>query len=121
MNKIKVERHPSEARLQELGVAGWPLWTKEASEFPWTYDEPETCYFLEGMVTGHLRRRRHRQARQRGPGNFPRGPVLHLENQPGRGKALPVWLKGSLSATSIQLAKAASNLRSPKKEAISIL
>ena len=51
MNKIKVERHPSEARLQELGVAGWPLWTKEASEFPWTYDEPETCYFLEGEVT----------------------------------------------------------------------
>ena len=51
MNKIKVERHPSEARLKELGVAGWPLWTKEASEFPWTYDEPETCYFLEGEVT----------------------------------------------------------------------
>jgi uncharacterized cupin superfamily protein len=51
MNKIKVERHPSEARLKELGVAGWPLWTKEASECPWTYDEPETCYFLEGEVT----------------------------------------------------------------------
>ncbi len=51
MGKIKVERHPSEVRLQELGVAGWPIWTQEASEFPWTYDEQETCFFLEGEVT----------------------------------------------------------------------
>jgi uncharacterized protein len=51
MSKIKVERQPSEVRLQELGVRAWPIWTKEASEFPWTYDEPETCYFLEGEVT----------------------------------------------------------------------
>jgi uncharacterized cupin superfamily protein len=34
-----------------LGVKTCPIWTKEASEFPWTYDEPETCYFLEGEVT----------------------------------------------------------------------
>jgi uncharacterized cupin superfamily protein len=34
-----------------LGVADWPIRTKEASEFPWTYDEPETCCFLEGEVT----------------------------------------------------------------------
>ena len=51
MSRIKVERRPSPARLQELGVSNWPIWTKEASEFPWTYDEPETCYFLEGEVT----------------------------------------------------------------------
>ena len=51
MSKIKVERQPSEGRLQELGVRAWPIWTKEVSEFPWTYDEPETCYFLEGEVT----------------------------------------------------------------------
>jgi hypothetical protein len=51
MSKIKVERQPSPARLQELGVKSWPIWTKEASEFPWTYDESETCYFLEGEVT----------------------------------------------------------------------
>ncbi len=24
---------------------------QRGSEFPWTYDEPETCYFLEGEVT----------------------------------------------------------------------
>jgi uncharacterized cupin superfamily protein len=51
MGKIKVERQPGSERLRELGVKNWPIWTKEASEFPWTYDEPETCYFLEGEVT----------------------------------------------------------------------
>ena len=51
MSTIKVERRPSPERLQELGVLNWPIWTKEASEFPWTYDEPETCYFLTGEVT----------------------------------------------------------------------
>ena len=51
MSTIKVERRPSAERLKELGVLNWPIWTKEASEFPWTYDEPETCYFLEGEVT----------------------------------------------------------------------
>jgi len=50
MPKIKVEHQPSEARLKELGIAGWPIWTKEISEFPWTYDSEETCYFLEGDV-----------------------------------------------------------------------
>lgn len=47
---IQVERQPSAERLQQLGVFYWPIWTKEASEFPWTYDEQETCYFLEGEV-----------------------------------------------------------------------
>jgi uncharacterized cupin superfamily protein len=47
---IKIEHQPSETRLQELGVKTWPTWSKEVSEFPWTYDESETCYFLEGDV-----------------------------------------------------------------------
>jgi uncharacterized cupin superfamily protein len=50
MAEIKVERHPPEARLKELGVRTWPIWTKEVSEFPWTYDTQEICYFLEGEV-----------------------------------------------------------------------
>ena len=48
---IQVDANPSEATLAELGVYGWPIWTKEVSEFPWTYDEAETCYFLAGEVT----------------------------------------------------------------------
>lgn len=50
MRTIKIERAPDGARLKELGVYDWPVWTKEASEFPWRYDEDETCYFLEGDV-----------------------------------------------------------------------
>lgn len=48
--QIKVECQPSVDRLQELQVLNWPIWSKEVSEFPWTYDESETCYFLEGDV-----------------------------------------------------------------------
>lgn len=33
-----------------MGVFSWPIWQKEASEFPWHYDEIETCYLLEGDV-----------------------------------------------------------------------
>lgn len=50
MSGIKVERAPGEDRLRELGVPGWGIWTREASRFPWHYDESETCYFLEGEV-----------------------------------------------------------------------
>jgi uncharacterized cupin superfamily protein len=50
MGKIKVERNPDDKKLDSLGVKKWPIWTKETSEFPWTYDSSETCYFLEGDV-----------------------------------------------------------------------
>lgn len=48
--KIQVEREPSQQRLDSMGVMSWPIWTKEVSTFPWSYDAPETCYFLEGDV-----------------------------------------------------------------------
>ena len=50
MNEIKIERRPLPARLDALGVMYWPIWEKEVSTFPWKYEEPETCYFLEGDV-----------------------------------------------------------------------
>jgi uncharacterized cupin superfamily protein len=50
MSQIKLERKPAKKRLEELGVFSWPIWTKEESEFPWTYDSQEICYFLEGDV-----------------------------------------------------------------------
>lgn len=50
MADIRVEKNPSRERLESLGVFSWPIWTKEPSTFPWSYDEPETCYFLEGDV-----------------------------------------------------------------------
>jgi len=51
MTKIKVEHEPAAERLDKLGVSSWPIWTKEASEFPWQYDAQETCYLLEGEVS----------------------------------------------------------------------
>lgn len=48
--EISIERQPSRDRLNELQVTSWPIWQKEVSEFPWTYDMQETCYFLEGDV-----------------------------------------------------------------------
>jgi uncharacterized cupin superfamily protein len=50
MSEVKIERQPEEERLKEMGVPGWSIWTKEASEFPWEYEAEETCYFLEGEV-----------------------------------------------------------------------
>jgi len=50
MSQIKVEKEPDEQRLSELGVRQWEIWTKEISEFPWSYDSGETCFFLEGRV-----------------------------------------------------------------------
>ena len=50
MSEIEIDRSPSPETLQRLGVSGWPIWTKEVSTFAWSYDEPETCLFLEGEV-----------------------------------------------------------------------
>ncbi len=46
---IDIEK-PAEEKLQTLQVKTWPIWEKGVSEFPWEYDESETCYLLEGEV-----------------------------------------------------------------------
>ena len=51
MTDIVVEQRSDPSRLAQLGVFTWPIWEKEVSEFPWHYDEKETCYLLEGDVT----------------------------------------------------------------------
>ncbi len=48
--KVKVEKNPSEKRLENLGVYEWPIWQKETSEFDWFYDEQESCYIIEGKA-----------------------------------------------------------------------
>ncbi|MBW2481361.1 MAG: cupin domain-containing protein [Deltaproteobacteria bacterium] len=50
MAEIKVKKALTEDQLKELGVFDWPIWTRESSEFPWSYDDTETCYFLKGDV-----------------------------------------------------------------------
>ena len=49
VSNIRVEK-PDDEKLDRLQVLTWPIWTKEPSKFDWHYDEPETCYFLEGDV-----------------------------------------------------------------------
>ena len=46
---IHIEK-PTQEKLGSLDVSSWPIWKKEVSEFPWEYDESETCYILEGEV-----------------------------------------------------------------------
>ena len=36
---------------EEAQMKSWPTWHKEPSEFPWHYDQQETCLILEGEVT----------------------------------------------------------------------
>jgi len=47
--KIQIKSLTQE-EIQSLGVESWPIWTCEVSEFPWTYDETESCLILEGEV-----------------------------------------------------------------------
>lgn len=46
--EIRVKK-PSEAEVADM--SGEPIWEKEVSTFPWTYDMNETCLLLEGEVT----------------------------------------------------------------------
>ena len=50
MREIKIERQVDREKVEADGVFSWPIWEKEESTFPWTYDANETCYFLEGDV-----------------------------------------------------------------------
>lgn len=46
--KITVEKKPTKAHLEALGVSKWPTWEKEVSVFPWFFPEEEIAYILEG-------------------------------------------------------------------------
>jgi uncharacterized cupin superfamily protein len=49
--QILVEHNPSTMKLDIMGVYDWPIWRKEASSFPWSYSQTETCYILRGRFT----------------------------------------------------------------------
>ncbi|THB65067.1 MAG: DUF861 domain-containing protein [Desulfovibrio sp.] len=51
MAEITIERGVAEDKLEQQGVFSWPVWSHDEAEFPWSYDETETCYFVEGEVT----------------------------------------------------------------------
>jgi uncharacterized cupin superfamily protein len=39
---------PSKDEIKK--TENWGIWEKEISKFQWSYDEPETCYILEGKA-----------------------------------------------------------------------
>ncbi len=41
---------PSEEELDKFKIKSWGIWSKETSEFDWSYDDTETCYVLDGEV-----------------------------------------------------------------------
>jgi uncharacterized cupin superfamily protein len=50
MSEIIVKKLSVE-ELDAMGVSNWPIWEKEASSFPWSYSEKESCLILAGKVT----------------------------------------------------------------------
>lgn len=48
MNQMMTVRKPTQAEIEMAGE--WDTWEKEPSEFPWYYDQKETCYILEGKA-----------------------------------------------------------------------
>ncbi len=50
MQEIKIKRNPSQEELDNLGVKSWPTWEASESQFPWHYDQQETCYIVQGAV-----------------------------------------------------------------------
>jgi uncharacterized cupin superfamily protein len=41
-------RKPTDEEKKEMEICG--VWEKEVSEFPWQYDEKETCLLIDGQV-----------------------------------------------------------------------
>ncbi|MFX0023160.1 MAG: cupin domain-containing protein [Candidatus Hermodarchaeota archaeon] len=41
---------PTEEELAKFNVNSWGTWSKEVSEFDWSYGDTETCYILDGEV-----------------------------------------------------------------------
>lgn len=50
MSKILVKKL-SENEVEKMGINSWPIWQKEISKFPWTYDSKEECLIIEGEFT----------------------------------------------------------------------
>ena len=49
--QIEVIHNPDQALIDRYGCKSWPIWEKEISQFPWSYDAKEVCLILEGEVT----------------------------------------------------------------------
>ncbi len=43
-------QHLTQDEIMTRGIKSWPVWEKEVSRFPWTYDSTEECLILEGNI-----------------------------------------------------------------------
>lgn len=50
MATILVKKLPK-SEVENRGIDAWPIWQKEISRFPWTYDSIEECLIIEGEFT----------------------------------------------------------------------
>ena len=49
MESKVVIKQIDDKEFNKLDIGNWPVWEKEESEFPWSYqDFDEECYILEG-------------------------------------------------------------------------
>ncbi|MCG8334632.1 MAG: cupin domain-containing protein [Proteobacteria bacterium] len=48
--EITVDKNPDKKKLESMAIKKWSIWEETVSEFPWYYQEAETCYILEGSV-----------------------------------------------------------------------
>lgn len=48
--EITVDKNPDKKKLESMDIKKWSIWEETVSEFPWYYQEAETCYILEGKV-----------------------------------------------------------------------
>ena len=44
------KKKASEEELEKMNIKSWGTWTKETSEFDWSYEDTETCYIIDGEV-----------------------------------------------------------------------
>lgn len=96
--KIEIAGEASGEALESIGVLSWPVREREASGFPWTYDEREVSFLLEGDVVVTLE--------EGEPVRFGKGILvtsllgnaLPVEDPPGRPEALPVRLIGRIDS-----------------------
>ncbi len=51
MSKTITVQQPSKTDLGTQGILDWSLWSHPEAKFPWSYEDEESCYLLEGKVT----------------------------------------------------------------------
>lgn len=77
---VKIERNPSQSKLDHLGVPSWPKWSCGPSKFPWTFTATETMYLLEGKVKVYCDG--HDEFFEIGAGDlvqFPKGMIINWD------------------------------------------